>query len=202
LELIYSCIRFVTIAIWNPHHVPTKTKLWHIKIMASHAKFCSKELLWSKVVSCWYTVNCMWKCVGESKLSGCRIWVFDSIFSEDSGLQGYDAVFLGVGTYIFKSSLLTSWLCYSKLTQWHSVISQQTVFVYAEISHLKLWHVAFRSFTIPALYCLTHSPHSNWKRQRIFRYGWEGLFETFFVKFWSALLDHLVNFSHLLASYT
>jgi len=37
----------------------------------------------------------VWKCVGEHELCGCRIWVFDRILSEDSGLQGYNAVFLG-----------------------------------------------------------------------------------------------------------
>jgi hypothetical protein len=134
----------------------------------------------------------MWKCVGESKLSSCRIWAVENILSEDSGLQGYNTVFVSVGAYIFKSSSLTSWLCYSKLTQWHSVISQQTMFVYAEISHLKFWHVAFRGFTIPALYYLTHSPHSDCKRLRTCRYGWEGLFEHYLLYFgfhcWTILL--------------
>lgn len=37
----------------------------------------------------------MWKSVGESELCGCRIWVSDSILSEDSGLQGCNAVFMG-----------------------------------------------------------------------------------------------------------
>ena len=37
----------------------------------------------------------MQKCVGERELCGCRIWVSYSILSEDSGLQGYNAVFLG-----------------------------------------------------------------------------------------------------------
>jgi hypothetical protein len=74
------------------------------------------------------------------------------------------------------------------------------LFVYAEICHLKFWHVIFWSFTIPALYYLTHSPDCDWRRLRICRYGWEGLFETFFVKFWSSLLDHLVKLSHHIKS--
>jgi len=43
------------------------------------------------------------------------------------------------------------------------------MFVYTEISHLKLWHAAFRNFIIPALYYLSHSPYSDWRSQRTCR---------------------------------